>query len=78
MVQLNLNLIFTRVRHEISGQISHATRKFHVSKSFKYTSTHCHSRVARQIYWVTHELHVRSEQICWATRLLYASAEQIC
>ena len=38
----------------------------------------CHSRVATQIYQVTHELHARSEQFCRATRKLHVSTEQIC
>ena len=36
------------------------------------------SRVARQIYQVTRELHARSEQICQAICELHVSTEQIC
>ena len=44
-----------------------------IIKIYIYTR---HSRVARQIYWVTHELHARCEQICRATRELHASTEK--
>ena len=38
----------------------------------------CHSRVAWQIYQVTHELHTTSKQICQTICVLHANIEQIC
>ena len=61
-----------------TGQISHATCKFHASNHLHIHLRMCHSRVTQQIYWVTSELHARSEQIYQATRVLHVSTEQIC